>query len=71
MGMMPGDREAAAAAEGMAEIYGRPQEVWFSESLEEAPNRRGVIVEVNGDRVAIRDEEGVQFLVTRAHLAPF
>jgi hypothetical protein len=71
MDMMPGDREAAGAIEGMAEVYGRPKVIWFSDSLDEAPNLRGVIVEQHGDRVAIRDEDGVLHLVTRAHLSPF
>lgn len=67
-------REAAAAIQGMVEVYGgqrKPPLVWFSESIEGPPNNRGRIEEENGDRLAIRDEDGVLHLVTRAHIAPF
>ena len=67
-------REAAAAIEGMVEVYGghrKPPLVWFSESLTGPPNNRGHIVEEVGDRLAIRDEDGRLHTITRAHLAPF
>ena len=59
---MPGDCEAAAAAEGMAELYGRPspyspgQKIWFSSKT--ALGRKGVIQEI--------DNEGTLFVVDDA-----
>lgn len=69
-------REAAAAAAGMAETYGRPAEaigsrVWFSPTPEAIPIA-GVIEESHAGRLAIRDERNrFLHLVERDALAPF
>ena len=57
-----GDREAAAAADAMAELYGRPspyspgQKIWFSSKT--ALGRKGVIQEI--------DHEGTLYVLDEA-----
>jgi len=73
---MPGDCEAAAAADGMAELYGRPspyspgQTVWFSSQT--ALGRKGVIQEIDHEgAIYVLDDADELHAITTRNIHPF
>lgn len=72
---MPGDAEAAGAAAGMVDTYGRPPAehavgdyVWFTESG--SGRRKPARVELIGDngRLAVRDDLGFVHVIAAAQI---
>jgi hypothetical protein len=77
MDMMPGDREAAGAFEGMAELYGRPsrqfrvgEDLWFR-TASMKHGRKGVVVAVTEDGAKVVDLENTFTVITVEDVLPF
>jgi hypothetical protein len=74
---MPGDAEAAAAAAGMSEVYGRPaathavgDAVWFSPTVGAMP-RQGRVEFADWYGLSVRDDEGQLHTIALSQVAEF
>lgn len=74
---MPGDAEAAGAAAGMAETYGRAthhavgDSIWVSTTVGAMPRQTRVIeVGIHGFLI-VQDEDGERYTITPAQIAEF
>lgn len=73
---MPGDAEAAAAAAGMAETYGRAtshavgDSVWFSPTVGAMP-RQGKVERADWYGLTVRDDEGQAHTIAPSQIAEF
>lgn len=77
MDLMPGDREATGALEGMAELYGRPsrsfrvgEELWFRTAAMKA-GRKGVVVAVTEGGAKVVDLDNTFTVITTEDVLPF
>lgn len=73
---MPGDAEAAAAAAGMAETYGRAtphavgDSIWFSPTVGAMP-RQGKVERADWYGLVVRDDEGQAHTIAASQIAEF
>jgi streptogramin lyase len=77
MERMPGDAEAAAAAAGMAETYGRAtrpaigDSIWFSPTVATFAREGRVIGYGTADFLVVRDPDGETFTIAPWQLKGF
>lgn len=73
---MPGDAEAAAAAAGMAETYGRAthhavgDSIWFSPTVGAMP-RQGKVERSEWYGLTVRDDDGQAHTIAASQIAEF